>query len=158
MKESDLLYKRLKKLTVVWLLLTCWNVGLINQQVIIENKKVSPVKDPLVTQRFSTSHKGYDIIDKFDNRKVYSIVRCRIVDKGFTGNRSPYLTCYDFNNQMYYKYIHITSDLIINQILDSGDIIGNYNNEGNSLGYHLHLEIYDGKNNYNKESVDKWKM
>lgn len=158
MRDFDLLYKGLKKLISVWLLLTCWNSNLMNQQVLIEGRIVSPVKDPLVTQSFSTSHKGYDIIDRFGNRKVFSITRCKVVDKGFTGNKSPYLTCYDFNNQMYYKYIHITSIFDKNQILDSGDVIGKYNNEGNSKGFHLHLEVYDNKNNYDKESVNKWIM
>lgn len=158
MKVFNLLYNRLKKLITAVILMTCWNYSLMNQQVLVESRITSPVRNPLLTQRFSTRHKGFDIIDKFNDRRVYSITRCRISQKGFTGNLSPFVICYDFNNQLNYKYIHIRSDLNLNQIIDSGDYIGDYNNEGNSIGFHLHLEVYDVNNIFDKESVNKWKM
>lgn len=151
MKRFNLLYKRLKKLIVVSLIFTSWS--LINPTRLSEYNKVSPVNNLLITQRYSEEHKGIDLIDKFNDRRVYSISRCKVVDKGYTGNKSPFITCYDFNNQLYYKYIHITTIFEKNQILDAGDIIGNYNNEGNSKGFHLHLEVYDKQNNFDKDGL-----
>lgn len=150
MAKINLLQYRLRKIIVLFLLLS--NLSLLtNQSVLVENRKFKPVKNPLLTQSFSTRHNGFDIIDRFNDRRVYSVTRCIITDKGFTGNKSPYITCYDFNSKKFYKYIHITSLFEKNQILDAGDIIGNYNNEGYAIGYHLHLEVYDLKNIFDKE-------
>lgn len=151
MDKINLLYLVVifKKIALVVLLLI--GFPLYNQSVLVENRKFKPVKNPLLTQRFSTNHRGFDIIDRFNNKEVYSITRCKIIDKGHTGNKSPYITCYDFNTKKFYRYIHITSLFEKNQILDAGDIIGKYNNEGNAIGYHLHLEVYDLQNIFDKE-------
>ena len=154
MKVSNLLYKRLKRLIAVSLMFTSWS--LINPTRLIYNSKIPPLKNPLVTQRVSTNHQGVDLVDRMNNKNVYSITRCRVTDKGFTGNKTPYITYYDSENQIYYKYLHITSIFERNQILDVGDIIGEYNNEGKATGFHLHLEVYDKKNNFYKDGLKEY--
>lgn len=156
MERFNLLYKGLRNITALMLVISSWT-SLMNKQVLDENKISNPVNNILITQNFSENHLGVDLIDKFNDRRVFSISRCRVIKKGFTGNRSPFITCYSSIHKKYYKYIHITSNLEINQILDSGDYIGDYNNEGNSKGFHLHVEVYDLKNNFDKDSVKKWK-
>lgn len=106
--------------------------------------KYQPIQNLRITQYFSPSHKGVDIISSSRNRTIYNIEDCYVYEinlKSF----NPYLIC--FSGEIYYKYMHFTNSkgLHQGQFIRYGQELGKYNNLGKATGYHLHLEVFDEK-------------
>lgn len=110
----------------------------------------SPVEIPILTQRFSMEreHFGVDLISRNSNKEVRAIVNCFITEiyTGFT----PHIICKNLESGYEYKYMHTGNwRHKVGEYVKSGEVLGEYNNEGLSIGAHLHLEILKQKQYFN---------
>jgi len=107
----------------------------------------------VITQGFSSHHQGVDIAsDNPDLRGIYApldgVVK-EVVTEGYNDGKGFYVRLeHPYGDSILETfYYHLSgSDLVVGQLVESGQLIAQMGNTGRSTGPHLHLEIHlDGQ-------------
>jgi murein DD-endopeptidase MepM/ murein hydrolase activator NlpD len=97
-------------------------------------------------------HKGIDIA-YHRGTEVKAAAKGNISMVGFDEDSKGFYVEIQHENGMKTLYTHLMKnpEVMLDQIVDSGEVIGFLGNTGKSTGPHLHFEIWQGKKSVNPE-------
>lgn len=108
-----------------------------------------PIENPRVTQDFKgKDHDGLDMIS-FISKEVKASQDCLVTKIVRNGIDTPKIIC---KSELFeYHFLHVSPLVKLNDEIKSGQLIAYYNNEGKSIGPHLHFVMI---NNFTRELLN----
>lgn len=91
-------------------------------------------------------HKALDIAGTGYGSPIYAVTNGVVSESSYRRQDGNYV-CINHNVQNYYTcYAHMSKrNVVVNQVVERGDIIGYIGNTGYATGPHLHFEVWIGK-------------
>ena len=91
-------------------------------------------------------HKALDIAGTGYGSPIYAVTNGVVSESSYRREDGNYV-CINHNVQNYYTcYAHMSKrNVVVNQVVERGDIIGYIGNTGYATGPHLHFEVWIGK-------------
>lgn len=115
---------------------------------------ISPVENPIIVRKFGKEdldfHIGADIAS-ITHINVFSVADGEVVETGYDDYYGNYIKILHKSGYQSF-YAHLAKVFEKEQVL-KGDIIGEIGNTGDTLSYHLHLEITLDDENINPQEV-----